>query len=237
MGDGSAATPMGALALVLLLLQFATDVALAPALVPLAQQRRHFPLFVGTVQLVSLLLYDACLVSGTDRIFIRSVEWHFISDVLSLTYALLVIVHLAAEENEEIAMTLRYLAFFSSWITKYRDAWNSVVFEVALTVAYLAYAAWSHVAHPRRRGQFRSNHVHRAAGSGAFGFVLFAAAQLTSRYGSVGLRRVMPPFLLCLAHIVLGFASFEAWLSLPSPAHRAKKLDAAGAHMPTAAFV
>lgn len=235
--------------MLLLLLRLVSDAAMAPALAPLAGHRRHFPLFVAAVQLVAAMAYDACLTLGVSRLFIDGSAWHFVSDVLNLTYGLLVVLHLSAVEDEDLMVVLRYVAFFASWIVKYRDSWDSVAFEAALATFYVMGCGASHAANPRARGQFRMRHVKVAVGAAVVGGALFVAAQLADRASSHSasafssaarlsrtapvpspaslLSDVVSPLLMTGVHVSLGLACFEIWQVRPSHAQRwSKKVDA-----------
>jgi hypothetical protein len=98
-----------------LLTEFLTDFAMVPALFPLAAQKRHFPFAVALVQLLATIMYNLCDALGFRGLFLEKVHWHQISDVLTLTYVLHVLVHLQ-QLDEEAAAILRYLAFFLAWI-------------------------------------------------------------------------------------------------------------------------
>jgi len=115
--------------LVRFVFEVVTTVFFAPALRPLAKHRRHFALFVGVTQLLASACY-AVSDYFASSLFIPSINWHFMSDVLSLTYGCLLLIHLSAIEDEETNVILRYAAFFGSWVFKYRDSWVSSAFIV-----------------------------------------------------------------------------------------------------------
>ena len=106
------------------LFEVLTNFFFIPAIAPLARHRRHFQVFVGVTQLVASFCY-AISDYFNASLFLPPLSWHFISDVLSLTYACLLIIHLSGYEDEETNILLRYTAFFLAWVFKYRDSWVS----------------------------------------------------------------------------------------------------------------
>jgi hypothetical protein len=88
------------------LFEVITNIFFVPALIPLASHRRHFALFVGLTQFVSSCFYSASDYFNTS-IFLAPVNWHFISDVLTLTYGLLVLIHLSAIEEVDLSFFLK----------------------------------------------------------------------------------------------------------------------------------
>lgn len=118
--------------LVRFLSEVITNVFFVPALRPLAKQRRHFALFVGLAQLLASVCYSISDFFNSS-LFLAQIHWHFMSDVLSLTYACVLLIHLSAFEDEETNVILRYAAFFGAWVFKYRDTW------VCLTDASLVF--------------------------------------------------------------------------------------------------
>ena len=107
------------------LFEVLTNFFFVPAIAPLARHRRHFQVFVGVTQLVASIFYSISDYFNAS-FFLTPLSWHFISDVLSLTYACLLLIHLAGYDDEETNVILRYTAFFGSWVFKYRDSWVSL---------------------------------------------------------------------------------------------------------------
>ena len=78
------------------------------------------------------------------QVFLSELEWHFISDVLSITYFLVLCVHLMGIPYENTNIVLRYLAFALTWILKTKDKWDSIWFETLLIVAYVGGVVYRH---------------------------------------------------------------------------------------------
>lgn len=87
-----------------------TDFCFVPALLQLTKTRRHFALFIGVFQLCIAILFNFSHALKID-FFLPNIELHFISDVLTLTYFLLLMIHLMAISSEDINIILRYCAF------------------------------------------------------------------------------------------------------------------------------
>jgi hypothetical protein len=197
-----------------IVLRLVSDISLFPALIPLYNQKRHFPLFVAIVQLLSLTLFDATLVFSWQYLFIKGIEWHFISDVMSLTYGINVCIHLANFQDEEIGIVLRYLGFFLSWITKYKDNWNSILAEMILVIFFIVITIASHAGDPSKRKAFRPYHLSHALGAGFIGFICFFSCQRL-RLLEEHSHPISYPIVLGLSHVFLGYASYHVWNVLP----------------------
>lgn len=118
-----------------------TDAAMVPALGVMKRNHRHFELFVGVFQLCIAFCFNAAEAFHA-QLFLRELQWHFISDVLSITYFLLLCVHLMGFRDEDRNIVLRYVAFALSWLMKAKDGWDSTVYEVLLVASYVVGAAY-----------------------------------------------------------------------------------------------
>ncbi|GMH79884.1 hypothetical protein TrST_g10336 [Triparma strigata] len=107
-----------------------------PSFKLILQRRRHFECFVGAGQLISTLLFEISAASGFKLFGIKADEYHHVSDILTETYACLLMIHLMGLRNEDTLHLLRYTAFFLCWFAKLGDGWESVVFEVLVIVAF-----------------------------------------------------------------------------------------------------
>jgi hypothetical protein len=198
-----------------LVFEVLSNVLFIPALYPLAKYRRHFALFVGLTQLLAAFMY--CLGDFLDtRIFLEEEDWHFISDVLSLTYACLIIIHLSAFEDEETNMVLRYVAFFCSWIFKYRDEWDSIMYEALLVVGFIGILIFSHISNPERRKKFSHEHLQRS--------IIFTLAGLVFFIAETQLFADTTKILMGFAHASAGAACYNVWSLVTSLPH-VKKSD------------
>ena len=202
--------------LVRFVFEVVSNVFFVPAITPLAQQRRHFALFVGITQLLAGILYSASDFLHSS-IFISSLNWHFISDVLTLTYGCLLLIHLAAIPDEETNVILRYSAFFASWIFKYKDSWDSVFWEGFLVVSFILVLGYSHLNFPDRQRKFRAERLQFGIMASCASFVFFVGQQM---FAKTDAHRILMGF----AHAAGGWACYELWNVLPAPP-RGKKLD------------
>jgi hypothetical protein len=200
----------------------ATDLSLVPALYVVARHRRHFELFVGTFHLVSSLLFNLSNALST-RIFLREDQWHFISDVMSLTYVCLLLIHLMGNVNENVNIVLRYMAFCSAWVFKLRDEWDSAMWEELLIAGYVVLALI-----PFMSGKTRPDFD---AGLLTKGIVLIAGALIClylEMQESPDISAVQDPHKLLagLGHVLAGAAWFFLWQAVPvRDGRRRKKFD------------
>ena len=143
-GRQAALTSIMAAPVIRFLLGAVTDFALVPSLYLIAKRRRHFEMFVGITQVVTAVLFNTCAAFNVD-LFLRESEWHFISDVLSLSYVCCLLVHALALPSEDVNIILRYVAFALAWVFKVRDSWDEGWWEGLLVGTY-AVAAVARVA-------------------------------------------------------------------------------------------
>lgn len=177
-----------------------TDLCFLPALVQVARRRRHFELFVGGLQLVSAFMFNSSHALGTG-IFIKTLHWHFMSDVLTLTYVCCLLVHCMGNSREDVNIGLRYTAFGCAWIFKFRDEWDSAIWEAALVVVYLGLAAYGvSTQSPAMRAQYDVASLRIGAGA-LLGALLLLAVDLAGLGDSYGL----------LAGLMHGSAAVTAW--------------------------
>uniref|UniRef100_A0AAV1UUA7 Uncharacterized protein n=2 Tax=Peronospora matthiolae TaxID=2874970 RepID=A0AAV1UUA7_9STRA len=113
-----------------------TDVATLPALVVMKRNRRHFEMFVGVSQLLISFFFNTAEAFDT-QLFLGEDDWHFLSDVVSVTYFLLLCVHLMGYKDENRNIVLRYVAFAGSLLFNTKDRWDSTFYEEMLVVCYL----------------------------------------------------------------------------------------------------
>ncbi|GAB9469533.1 hypothetical protein Gpo141_00006810 [Globisporangium polare] len=121
-----------------------TDAAMVPALGVMKRNHRHFELFVGVFHLCISFCFNAT-EAFQAQLFLRELQWHFISDVLSITYFLLLCVHFMGFKDEDRNIVLRYVAFAFAWLMKAKDGWDSTVYEVLLIASYVAGVAYRRV--------------------------------------------------------------------------------------------
>jgi len=185
-----------------------TDAAFIPVLFQVAQRRRHFELFVGILQLTSTFMYNCSSALGTS-LFIHGIQWHFISDVLTLTYVCCLLVHCAGGHDENINICLRYISFTCAWIFKYRDSWDSAVWETLLISIYVAMAIYGYVSQDvNRKKQYDSGSLQIGGGIMVFGgvFLLLDFANLKDSFGLLD---------GCM-HVAGAGAAFFMWKAVPT---------------------
>ncbi|GBG34519.1 Hypothetical Protein FCC1311_107432 [Hondaea fermentalgiana] len=186
----------------------ATDLAFVPALLEVYKRRRHFELFIGSLQLVSSFLFNSSQALG-EKLFIGELDWHFISDVLSLTYVCCLLIHCMGIEDEVKNMILRYVAFSLAWIFKLRDAWDSALWEAALVIIYVCLAVYS-VAQQSSRisAQYGMQSLRYGAGC-LVGACLLLGVELAGFADSYG-------FVLAAVHLLGAATAFFLWRGVPS---------------------
>jgi hypothetical protein len=202
----------------------ATDLCLAPALCVVARHRRHFELFIGSFHLISSLLFNVSNALSA-RFFLREDQWHFISDVMSLTYVCLLLIHLMGNIDENTNIMLRYTAFASAWVFKLRDAWDSGFWEEILIAAYVLMALG--IVMSRKTRDFNTGLLTR-------GIVLIAGALICfylEMRESPDIKEGQDPHKLLMGtgHILAGAAWYFLWQAVPvRDGSRRKKFDGDG---------
>jgi hypothetical protein len=188
-----------------------TDAAMLPALAVMQRNRRHFELFVGLFQLLVSFSFNAAEAFDT-QLFLTENDWHFISDVLSVSYFLLLCVHLMGYKDENHNIVLRYAAFASAWLFKAKDGWDSALFEGLLVVAYLLGVAYRRVFTPTGSilPLHKQNAVYGVASLAAAAVVGFIAIffEDDESHAALGLAKG-------LMHVFGGAAFYYACLSVP----------------------
>lgn len=132
-----------------------TDLAMLPALQIMKSNKRHFELYIGVFQFLSKTLFNASQALQVD-VFLNQNDWHFISDVLSIAYYIMLgtehpersndalVVHLSNIPNENLNILLRYIGFSLSWIVKQKDGWNSILYQELLILSFLAFLVYQY---------------------------------------------------------------------------------------------
>lgn len=186
----------------------ATDLAFVPALGEIFKRRRHFELFIGTLQLLSSFMFNSSQALG-QKIFIRELEWHFISDVLSLAYVCCLLTHCMGNQNEVTNIILRYVAFSLAWIFKLRDAWDSAYWEATLIIVFVLMAAYR-ISHQtgRVRAQYDTKSLRLGGGClvGAGILLLMDLLEMADSYG----------FVLAAVHLLGAATAYFFWKGVPA---------------------
>jgi hypothetical protein len=204
----------------------ATDLALIPALYVVARHQRHFELYVGTFHLISSLLFNLSSVIE-EPIFLVNLQWHFISDVMSLTYVCLLLIHLMGNIDENTNILLRYSAFSSAWIFKLRDSWNSAMWEELLISVYVILALVRFFA---TRPDFDSGLLTKG--------VLMIVGALICLYLELDESQDPHKLLAGAGHLLAGAAWYFLWQAVPvRDGRRRKKFDDEQSDMEEAAKV
>eukprot|EP00750_Incisomonas_marina_P001458 INCI11263.1.p1 GENE.INCI11263.1~~INCI11263.1.p1 ORF type:complete len:214 (-),score=36.54 INCI11263.1:316-957(-) len=188
------------------LLGAVTDFALVPSLYLIAKRRRHFEMFVGITQVVTAVLFNTCAAFNVD-LFLRESEWHFISDVLSLSYVCCLLVHALALPSEDVNIILRYVAFALAWVFKVRDSWDEGWWEGLLVGTY-AVAAVARVA----KEPFVLIHFQiRNLIAGGVLLVLAVVCLVIELDGALDPYKLLAG----VGHLVGGAAVFQLWQAVP----------------------
>ena len=82
--------------------------------------RRHFEVFVGATHLLTGVMYNLSKALDVDVVLEIS-QWHEMNNILAVTYGMLMLIHMQANESEGFDMFLRYLAFFAVWVAQEKD--------------------------------------------------------------------------------------------------------------------
>ncbi|KAL4095302.1 hypothetical protein PRIC1_008678 [Phytophthora ramorum] len=188
-----------------------TDAAMLPALDVMKRNRRHFELFVGVLQLVVSFCFNAAEAFDT-QLFLKEDQWHFLSDVLSVAYFLLLCVHLMGYKDENHNIVLRYVAFAGAWLLKTKDGWDSALYEGLLVVCYILGVIY------RRVATQSSNISPLNKQKAAYAVGCLVAATIVG-VGAVFFsdddNHAALGFAKGLMHVMGGAAFYFAWLSVP----------------------
>ncbi len=188
-----------------------TDAAMIPALTVMHKNHRHFELFIGVFQLSISFLFNL-VEAFHSSLFLKELQWHFISDILSVAYFLVLCVHLMGFREENMNIVLRYIAFAFAWLMKSKDGWDTTMYELVLVVTYILGVAYRRLL----SGDKTIAPLHKENAKYAMIFLLLAAV--------VGSFPIYIPnsgdewslgFLKGCMHVLSGAASYFAWLSVP----------------------
>ncbi|CAI5710487.1 unnamed protein product [Hyaloperonospora brassicae] len=188
-----------------------TDAAMLPALVVMQRNRRHFELFIGVSQLLISFFFNAAEAFDTP-LFLLEDEWHFLSDVVSIAYFLLLCVHLMGYKDENRNIVLRYVAFAGSWLFKTKDRWDSTFYEGMLVICYLLgvgfrrlFAASNDIAPLNKQN---AKYALYSLGAAAVAAVCALYYEDEENHTALGVAKG-------LMHMLAGAAFYYAWLSVP----------------------
>ncbi|TMW68273.1 hypothetical protein Poli38472_005741 [Pythium oligandrum] len=188
-----------------------TDAAMLPALGVMRKNHRHFELFIGVFHLSISFLFNVA-ESFHSSLFLKELQWHFISDVLSIAYFLVLCVHLMGFRDENTNIILRYVAFAFSWLMKSKDGWDTTTYEVLLVVSYLLGVVYRRlVSTDKTIAPLNKEHAKFAV-SFLVGAALVGSIPI---YLSSGGDQWSVGFLKGCMHVLGGAAFYYAWLSVP----------------------
>ena len=141
------------IATIKLLFGTASCLSAAPALSLVFLRRRHFELFVAVSQIIAALLYSVSDSISSDRLFfVKTMDWHFISDVLTETYVCLLALHLFPLRSEGLTIVLRYAALAGAVWAKMADGWEGIIAET-LVVSFFVVPAVALALHTALAGR------------------------------------------------------------------------------------
>merc|ERR1711966_28607 len=63
-------------------------------------------------------------------------DWHIISDIMSETMVVLVMIHIMGLQSSDVTTLLRYIAFSLLWLAKSVDGWDSISYEVIVFILF-----------------------------------------------------------------------------------------------------
>ncbi|KAJ0411918.1 hypothetical protein ATCC90586_006013 [Pythium insidiosum] len=189
-----------------------TDAAMIPALQVMRKNHRHFELFIGVFQLSISFLFNVAEAFHAS-LFLKELQWHFISDVLSVSYFLLLCVHLMGFRDENANIVLRYLAFAMAWLMKAKDGWDSTVYEIILVASYILGVLYRRLLSSDKTVA----PVNKQNAKFALIFLLLAAmiGSVPIYFSEGGSDDWSVGFLKGCMHVLGGAAFYFAWLSVP----------------------
>lgn len=197
-----------------------TDAAMLPALSVMKKNHRHFELFIGVFHLCISFCFNAAEAFHA-QLFLRELQWHFISDVLSITYFLLLCVHLMGFKDEDHNILLRYFAFALSWLMKAKDGWDTTVYEVLLVVSYLAAVVYRRALSqdksiaPIQKEKAKLALIYLVCAALAGGIPIYFGGSANANDGDDVSALSGVGFVKGCMHILGGAAFYYAWLAVP----------------------
>jgi len=190
------------------LLGAATDLSFVPALLEIRRRRRHFELFVGGFQLFSSFMFNSSQ-SLEVPLFLRELDWHFLSDALSLSLVCCLLVHCQGNTDENLNIVQRYVSFALAFIFKFRDSWDSAAWEALLILAYVGLALYGFLnLKPKIRSQFDDQSLQRGGAclGTALCLLILEQSGIRDNFG----------FILGLTHIFGAAAAYFVWKGVPA---------------------
>lgn len=187
-----------------------TNAAMIPALNVMKKNRRHFELFIGCFHLFICFCFNATAALDMP-FFLDELEWHFIADVLSVTYALMLCVHLMGIPDENTNIILRYVAFALAWLTKEKDQWDSQGFETLLIGAYVLGALYRNISPSPTKPPIDFEHAKKAALSVAVLGLTFLLHEYEILFASDSEMSLV----YGIYHFSAGGFFYYAWLTVP----------------------
>ncbi|KAJ3307233.1 hypothetical protein HDV03_001718 [Kappamyces sp. JEL0829] len=180
------------------------------------RNKRHFELFIGVFQLLSKTLYNLCQALQVGM-FLDEGDWHFISDILSLSYLVMLLVHLISMPNENMNHILRYLGFGLSWVAKVKDQWKSGFWEAMVAIAFLGFAAMRYTAphFQHSRPKIHMQHAQQGLAGAGVGFLLFLVLEWFRFDDQTRLNRVVHALVAGAVNLASGFAIYHLWQTVP----------------------
>lgn len=190
-----------------------TDLTMLPALKIIYHNKRHFELYIGIFHFASKFLYNLTQAIQIT-LFLEKGDWHFISDVLGLTYFLLLLIHLISLNNPDQSIILRYLAFTLSWIVKIKDQWISQLYEsiLASTFIGLLFYRYKFVKNPPKLDQF---HLKWVVITGIMALLAFIILETAHFDDQVRTGRVLKAFVTAFLNCCAGGAMYAGWKVVP----------------------
>ena len=209
--------PMASTVVVLFrfLISAGTDLAFIPALGIVHGNKRHFELFVGVLQLVASFFYNATDALGIS-LFLKDYQWHFISDVMSITYVCLVCIQYMQLPSADLNTLLRYVAFTGAWISKFKDGWESGYAQGLVIVGFIIA-----VAARLGTGQVQIASIHQREAT--IGAGLLAAAGLCLG-AEVTFGDTSIDLLMGIGHVWAGAACYFLWKACPCADRKMEEL-------------
>lgn len=145
------------------------------------------------------------------RRFLNKLDWHYIADVLGLTYFLMMCVHLMGYRQKNRTIVLRYVAFALSWLMKSKDGWDRIIYEAVLVSSFLLILAYRRIlSEDPSKVSLRVLHVQWALLCLFVAFLLGCVLLFCDTGDHVELFVVLKSIL----HIV-GVGYYQAWLAVP----------------------
>jgi hypothetical protein len=136
---------------------------------------------------------------------------------MTLSYSIMLLVHLISLPNENNNHILRYLGFTLAWISKQADGWNTAFWEFLVIVAFICLAIMRYILPQlqQSRPKIQMKQAQTGLAGAAAGLCLFLVLEAYRFDDKTRLNRVLHAFVAGAVNLCSGFAIYYLWQTVP----------------------